>query len=133
MYHEADDDDDDDDDEPAPITTQEFENDGYEDDVYEEDPYAVTVDTVALASRGKKDCDKVDPGQLKSNVVKIQLFYGALSYERYSETAKTSSTQLLSGIAGLTGLWLGFSISTLLEWVEFLAVLAIRRPKISRD
>ena len=66
------------------------------------------------------------------NIVKLQLYYTALNYQAFEETPLHTSTGLLASIAGLTGLWLGFSVSTILEMVEFMAIIIYKRPSLSR-
>lgn len=56
----------------------------------------------------------------------------ALNFQAFEETPLHTSTGLLASIAGLTGLWLGFSVSTILEIVEFMAILIYKHPSLTR-
>merc|ERR1711935_611297 len=62
-----------------------------------------------------------------SNLVKIQVFYDTLSVEKFTETKDGSFTDLLAAMAGLLGLFLGFSVMSVAEGLELLAVTPFKR------
>ena len=50
----------------------------------------------------------------------IQVFYEELNYETLTETAAYSFSSLMADLGGVTGLWIGASIVSLLEIVVLL-------------
>eukprot|EP00729_Bicosta_minor_P018152 gene18152-23429_t len=109
---------------------------GLDDDGYGYEPAYVEGDwdiyeSVTTNEDGQSIGHEVNGDAIKGNVVKIQFYYAALSLEKYEESPLLTPTGLVASIAGLVGLWLGFSVSTMLEWVEFLLVFGYKRPSLS--
>lgn len=51
-----------------------------------------------------------------------------LSYDVTHQTKILKHCLGFAAISGLTGLWLGFSVSAFIEWIEFLGILTRKRP-----
>ena len=72
---------------------------------------------------------EVDEERLGDNLVKVEVYYDSLNVKLFEETQTLSLVQLISGIAGLLGLFLGFSVMTFAEYMELLAVTPLARKK----
>ena len=119
-------------------------NPGSQDRVYDDVPvdggyfqgYAPEPDPFKSVDFGFDESGQI-PGfttrteRFKSNLVKIQVFYDTLSVEKFTETKDGSFTDLLAAMAGLLGLFLGFSVMSVAEGLELLAVTPFKR-KVSR-
>ncbi|ESO89372.1 hypothetical protein LOTGIDRAFT_72911, partial [Lottia gigantea] len=64
----------------------------------------------------EEDMDVGD--QLKRNVIKVEIFYKQLNYEYLKATPAYDWSSLISDIGGQAGLWVGFSVLTLIELAE---------------
>lgn len=61
---------------------------------------------------------------IKKNVLSLGVFYGTISYQKYSELKKTSLIDLVSNIGGTMGLFIGISFLSFVELVDvFLLIL----------
>lgn len=70
---------------------------------------------------------EIDETELGLNLVKIQLYFDSLNVKVFEESKTLTFEQLLSGIAGLLGLFLGFSIQTFGEYIEFFIITPLKR------
>ncbi|XP_077984574.1 bile acid-sensitive ion channel-like [Glandiceps talaboti] len=57
---------------------------------------------------------------IRNNFVYLDIFYDELNYEEYKQTAAMTPSALVSDIGGQLGFFLGASIITLFEYIEFL-------------
>lgn len=57
---------------------------------------------------------------LMSHVVMVDTYYNELGYSETSEIPKTTIVNLFCNIGGLTGLFLGMSVLSFLELIEFI-------------
>ncbi|KAK2164455.1 hypothetical protein LSH36_63g05070 [Paralvinella palmiformis] len=75
--------------------------------------------------------DPTDPEKYKRNLLKVEVFYEEFNFELMQENAAYYTSNYLSDVGGVLGLWLGCSILTLIEFVELimdvLAVCLMRR------
>jgi hypothetical protein len=71
---------------------------------------------------GKDGFDKV-------GLLRLDLFFEHLNVETYTTSPKTSLSGVLSQLGGNFGLLLGFSIATMLEFIEFFLVHIFRRKQ----
>ncbi|VDO98188.1 unnamed protein product [Heligmosomoides polygyrus] len=68
----------------------------------------------------------------RKNAAMIQIFYEELNYETLQETPAYTLTSVLADLGGLTGLWIGASVVSLLEifsLVVFAAQAYVRKRK----
>ncbi|XP_070542004.1 amiloride-sensitive sodium channel subunit beta-like isoform X2 [Ptychodera flava] len=56
---------------------------------------------------------------LRQNVLKLQVYFRDLHYSETIQSPSYTSLDLLSDIGGNLGLWIGLSVLTLLEFIEF--------------
>lgn len=68
---------------------------------------------------------------LKRNMVQIAVYYGDLGYQQYQELEKMSLGDLISGIGGTLGLFLGMSFLSFVEIFD--VMLQIFFYLISKD
>ncbi|XP_077994420.1 epithelial sodium channel subunit beta-like [Glandiceps talaboti] len=59
----------------------------------------------------------------QNNVVRLQIFFEELNYQSIKESPAYTEFDLLSDIGGQLGLWIGVSMITVFEIVEFLAAI----------
>ncbi|KJH44648.1 degenerin [Dictyocaulus viviparus] len=103
----------------------------------EETNYEVTYSAARWPSGSAKvmDCDSGDfmcLEKYRKNAAMIQIFYEELNYETLQETPAYTLTSVLADLGGLTGLWIGASVVSLLEifsLVVFAAQAYVRRRK----
>ncbi|XP_077984573.1 bile acid-sensitive ion channel-like [Glandiceps talaboti] len=62
----------------------------------------------------------------RENFVYVDIYYSELSYQQYTQTKAMTESALLSDIGGQLGLFIGASVITLLEYLEYLGKRAIR-------
>lgn len=74
-----------------------------------------------LIKRGKFDW--LDFGSLRRNVLKIQIFFEELNVEMIKEQKSYGIADFASDIGGQLGLWIGFSVLTIAEFIEFIMLL----------
>uniref|UniRef100_A0A183DRR3 Degenerin-like protein unc-105 n=1 Tax=Gongylonema pulchrum TaxID=637853 RepID=A0A183DRR3_9BILA len=82
--------------------------------------YEVTYSAARWPSGTTKvmECDAVDDlcmERYRKNAAMIQIFYEELNYETMTETPAYTITSALADLGGLTGLWIGASVVSLLE------------------
>lgn len=103
----------------------------------EETNYEVTYSAARWPSGSAKVMDCV-PGDFlclekyRKNAAMIQIFYEELNYETLQETPAYTLTSVLADLGGLTGLWIGASVVSLLEifsLVVFAAQAYVRKRK----
>ncbi|XGW10769.1 hypothetical protein V3C99_012346 [Haemonchus contortus] len=99
--------------------------------------YEVTYSAARWPSGSAKVMDCV-PGDFlclekyRKNAAMIQIFYEELNYETLRETPAYTLTSVLADLGGLTGLWIGASVVSLLEifsLVVFAAQAYVRKRK----
>lgn len=56
--------------------------------------------------------------ELRNNMLAINVYYGKLNYKSYQESAKTQMVDLVSGIGGTIGLFLGVSFLSFIEIID---------------
>lgn len=56
----------------------------------------------------------------KKNAAMVQIFYEELNFETLTESPAYSLTSALADLGGLTGLWIGASVVSLLEIVALI-------------
>ena len=71
---------------------------------------------------------EIDETELGLNLVKIQLYFDSLNVKVFEESKTLTFEQLLAGIAGLLGCFLGFSIQTFGEYIEFFCITPLNKP-----
>lgn len=64
-----------------------------------------------------------DVGSYRKNVLKVQVFYEELNVETITEERSYELADFASDIGGQLGLWIGFSVLTIAEFLEFFALL----------
>jgi hypothetical protein len=62
-----------------------------------------------------KSADDLCMEKYRTNAAMIQVFYEELNYETLSESPAYGLTSLFADLGGLTGLWIGISIVSILE------------------
>ena len=67
----------------------------------------------------------IDNNYFSSNYLQFNVYYQRLNYELYQEQAAVTSVDLLSSIGGNAGLFLGFSLLTFMEFVEYFVVVVM--------
>ncbi|XP_065836422.1 amiloride-sensitive sodium channel subunit gamma-like isoform X2 [Oscarella lobularis] len=72
--------------------------------------------------RLNKSITKKSGTAFENNFARISVYYEELNYQRIAQTKAYESSQLLSDIGGQMGLWLGLSIVSLSELLEFIAL-----------
>ncbi|EFO27882.2 amiloride-sensitive sodium channel [Loa loa] len=82
--------------------------------------YEVTYSAARWPSGTTKvmECDAVDDlcmERYRRNAAMIQVFYEELNYETLTETPAYTLTSALADLGGLTGLWIGASVVSLME------------------
>lgn len=66
------------------------------------------------------DVSAITDDALKRTLLQMNIYYSELSYHQYSESEKTSMTDLVSGIGGTLGLFLGMSFLSFIEILDLL-------------
>ncbi|VBB26492.1 unnamed protein product [Acanthocheilonema viteae] len=69
------------------------------------------------------ECDAVDDlcmERYRKNAAVIQVFYEELNYETLTETPSYTLTSALADLGGLTGLWIGASVVSLMEIIALI-------------
>ena len=56
--------------------------------------------------------------ELRNNLLAINVYYSKLNYKSYQESAKTQMVDLVSGIGGTIGLFLGVSFLSFIEIID---------------
>lgn len=67
-----------------------------------------------------KSSDDLCMEKYRTNAAMIQVFYEELNYETLSESPAYGLTSLIADLGGLTGLWIGISIVSILEVVQLI-------------
>ncbi|KAF7638639.1 hypothetical protein Mgra_00002017 [Meloidogyne graminicola] len=67
-----------------------------------------------------KSIDDLCMEKYRTNAAMIQVFYEELNYETLSESPAYGLTSLIADLGGLTGLWIGISIVSILEVVQLI-------------
>jgi hypothetical protein len=67
----------------------------------------------------------------KDNLIKVELFFESFDFEAIREVPAYLFSKFLSDIGGVLGLWLGMSLLTIFEFVEFGIDLAIIGTMVS--
>jgi amiloride-sensitive sodium channel len=80
------------------------------------------------------ECDVTDDlcmEKYRKNAAMVQVFYEELNYETLTETPAYTMSSLLADLGGVTGLWIGASIVSLLELVVlgYYCVIAYKTNK----
>ncbi|CAI4232087.1 unnamed protein product [Auanema sp. JU1783] len=91
----------------------------------EETNYEVTYSAARWPSGAAKvmECtpgDHLCLEQYRKNAAMIQIFYEELNYETLQETPSYTLTSLMADVGGVTGLWLGASVVSILEFVPLI-------------
>lgn len=63
--------------------------------------------------------------ELRSNILSINVHYASLSYQSFSEVEKTSVVDLVAGIGGTLGLFLGVSFLSFIELFDLILCLLL--------
>nr|CAD2202286.1 unnamed protein product [Meloidogyne enterolobii] len=73
--------------------------------------------------------------QYRINAALIQVFYEEFNYQTLTESAAYSMTSLIADLGGLSGLWIGISIVSILEVVQLIwfCMEYIHKKKVARD
>ncbi|XP_066436289.1 amiloride-sensitive sodium channel subunit gamma-like [Eleutherodactylus coqui] len=61
-----------------------------------------------------------NPALIRDNFVKVVVYFKQLNFEFIEEEPSMTELNLISNMGGLVGLWVGFSICTLAEFLELL-------------
>ncbi|XP_069098634.1 amiloride-sensitive sodium channel subunit gamma-2-like [Pleurodeles waltl] len=61
-----------------------------------------------------------DPALIRDNFVKVVVYFKQLNYELIEQEPSMTEIDLISNMGGLVGLWVGFSVCTLVEFFELL-------------
>ncbi|VDM91990.1 unnamed protein product [Onchocerca ochengi] len=91
--------------------------------------YEVTYSAARWPSGTTKvmECDSVDDlcmERYRRNAAMVQVFYEELNYETLTETPAYTLTSALADLGGLTGLWIGASVVSLMEIVALIVYTA---------
>ncbi|KAL7071408.1 hypothetical protein ACQ4LE_009146 [Meloidogyne hapla] len=83
------------------------------------------------------ECDSSDElclEQYRINAALIQVFYEEFNYQTLTESAAYSMTSLIADLGGLSGLWIGISIVSILEVVQLIwfCMEYIHKKKVAR-
>ncbi|XP_077869156.1 degenerin-like protein unc-105 [Saccoglossus kowalevskii] len=70
-----------------------------------------------------------DMQSARSNLVRLEIYFETLNYESVSEQAAYKWEDLLSDIGGTLGLYVGISIISVFEFVNFILLLCRQCPK----
>jgi len=74
-----------------------------------------------------ENISNVTVNQLRESIVSVAIYYEDLSYTVISKEPKISLLDLISSIGGIMGIFLGISFLSLLEIVEFIILVIVRR------
>jgi hypothetical protein len=61
--------------------------------------------------------------QLKDNILKVNVYFDSLSYTSISEAPSIELISFISNVGGLLGLFLGATVLSFLEIVEFVIII----------
>lgn len=86
---------------------------------YDDDEEAEQLSDDEISSTGELVGFEVDHESYGSNMVKLQVYFDELNVKEFREDIVTSTEALVAAIAGLLGLFLGFSAQTFGEFGEF--------------
>ncbi|XP_033109434.1 amiloride-sensitive sodium channel subunit alpha-like [Anneissia japonica] len=64
--------------------------------------------------------DEKDMRTLRENLLLLDIYYANLNYDFIQESAVYSRSDLASGLGGTVGLWIGVSVLTVFEAIEFI-------------
>ncbi|XP_077992163.1 epithelial sodium channel subunit alpha-like [Glandiceps talaboti] len=92
------------------VTSSQWPNNHYKDTVLQK---------ISRINRKLKKKVKENPRFQTENVAKVTVYFEELNLERISEYAAYTSASLVSDLGGQMGLWIGMSVLTLAELVEF--------------
>lgn len=70
--------------------------------------------------------DDMTVAELRENMLGINVYYNTLSYISFTESAKTELVDLVAGIGGTLGLFLGISFLSFIEIFDLLFYLFLR-------
>ena len=77
--------------------------------------------------RSKLDNETLSLDSIKSNIVKVNVFYDSLSYTQITESAKMNKVSLLASIGGFMGMFLGMSLMTFVEILDIIVRLILHK------
>ncbi|XP_066292663.1 amiloride-sensitive sodium channel subunit alpha-like [Branchiostoma lanceolatum] len=98
------------------------------------DSYLTNVLTKLQTKKGRRPGTAIlgDTDRFKRNLLKLNIYYEALNYEKISESPGYEEESLLGDLGGQLGLWVGMSLLSAMEILEIFADLfAILCKKIS--
>ncbi len=75
----------------------------------------------------KYDNQTLSPESIKSNLVKVNIYYDSLSYTQITESAKMNKVSLLASIGGFMGMFLGMSLMTFVEILDIVVRLILHK------
>ncbi|XP_046544724.1 degenerin deg-1-like [Haliotis rubra] len=87
------------------------------------DAYATMLIQYLCNNKNESECErfeKMDPRELSRNFMKINIFFEDLNFENITETPAYEDVQFYSDIGGTVGLWVGLSVLSLAEVLQFL-------------
>ncbi|PVD23097.1 hypothetical protein C0Q70_16359 [Pomacea canaliculata] len=91
------------------------------------DAYTPVLVETLCGHRDARECDKyrqADTRTIAHSFVKLNIFYEDLNYENITEVEDYELPQFASDVGGTVGLWLGLSVLSGFEVVQFLMELA---------
>lgn len=86
--------------------------------------------TASLEKRGKSL--HKEHGSHRKNVCKVQVFYEELNLEKITEQRSYELEDFVSDIGGQLGLWVGFSVLTVAEFLELILLIVQAAVNISK-
>ncbi|XP_070542970.1 amiloride-sensitive sodium channel subunit gamma-like [Ptychodera flava] len=70
--------------------------------------------------------------EVRRNLIKLKVFFSDLNFESITENPTFDAVDLLSNLGGLMGLYIGASVISLFEFLEFVGKVCYLLPKLSR-
>ncbi|KAK6178830.1 hypothetical protein SNE40_011326 [Patella caerulea] len=86
------------------------------------DDYTNILLTALCEKKSVEECQRLrnmDPRELANNFLKINIYYEDLNYENITEEEDYETSQFISDVGGTIGLWVGLSMLSMFEVVEF--------------
>ncbi|XP_050401041.1 amiloride-sensitive sodium channel subunit gamma-2 [Patella vulgata] len=86
------------------------------------DEYTNILLTALCEKKSPEECQRLrnmEPRELANNFLKINIYYEDLNYENITEEEDYETSQFISDVGGTIGLWVGLSMLSMFEVVEF--------------
>lgn len=88
---------------------------------YPTESYAnILLSDASIRNKFGENNSKISFERLKRNILSVNVFYDELKYVSFQELEKTSTIDLVAGIGGTLGLFIGVSFLSLIEILEIL-------------